>query len=145
MKTVLDAKHPNLNIDQSSESWLLEPVATQLARPNKKTNLQLILCMHCCNYHPKNSFSNYKTRTDEVHRTNELLFYFKNKLHGNMNPLYDLLLYDSKFHWNYELEILFQQIKSSITKDVTLNLPNAKHQFFITVDSSSIGIECVLV
>ena len=32
----MDARHLNSNTDQSSESWPLEPLATQLARANKK-------------------------------------------------------------------------------------------------------------
>ena len=36
IKIVLDARHLNSNTDQSSESWPLEPLATQLARADKK-------------------------------------------------------------------------------------------------------------
>ena len=32
----MDARHLNSNTDQSSESWPLEPLATELARSNKK-------------------------------------------------------------------------------------------------------------
>ena len=45
-KNVLDAGHLNTNTNQSSESWPLEPLATQLARAENKTNLHFILCLH---------------------------------------------------------------------------------------------------
>ena len=61
-----------------------------------------------------------------------------------MKPLYDLLYKNFKFHWNTDLETLFQQIKTFITEDVTLTLPNTNHPLFITVDSSLIGIGFVL-
>ena len=39
----MDARHPNSNNDQSSESWPMEPLATQfLKKKMKKTNLHLI-------------------------------------------------------------------------------------------------------
>ena len=69
---------------------------------------------------------------------------FIEKLHVNLKPFYDILHDDTKFHWNDELETLFRKIKHSITKDVTLTLPNTKYPFFITVGSSLIGIGCVL-
>ena len=44
---VLDVRHLNSNLDQSSESWPLERLATQLSWTNrKKTNLHLISCAH---------------------------------------------------------------------------------------------------
>ena len=36
IKCVLDARHLNSNTEQSDESWLIEPLAPQLARANKK-------------------------------------------------------------------------------------------------------------
>ena len=36
IKCVLDARHLNSNTEQSDESWPIEPLAPQLARPNKK-------------------------------------------------------------------------------------------------------------
>ena len=51
-----------------------------------------------------------------------------------MKTLSDLLHDNNKFHWNDGLETLFQQIESSLTKDVTLTLPNTNLSFFITVD-----------
>ena len=50
--------------------------------------------------------------------------------------------------FNNELETLFEQFKTSITKDVTLRLPNANHPLFIFVHSSSTRIvyysQCIL-
>ena len=62
-----------------------------------------------------------------------------------MNILCDFLHNNFYFHWNEELETLFQQIKASITKDFTLTLPKTNHAFFfITVDYSFVAIGCVL-
>ena len=44
IKCVLDARHLNSNTEHSDEFWPIEPLAPQLARANKKYNLQLILC-----------------------------------------------------------------------------------------------------
>ena len=62
-----------------------------------------------------------------------------------MNPLYALVQYNIKFLWNIEQETLFQHIKTSNRKDVTLTMPNKNHPTFVTVDSSLIGIGCVLI
>ena len=67
---------------------------------------------------------------------------FRDKLTASVKPLYKLLLDVITFHWNNELETRFQQIKTSITKDVTLTIPKTNHTFFVTVDSSLIGIGC---
>ena len=55
-----------------------------------------------------------------------------------MKPLFALydLIHNVKFHWNNGLETLFEQIKSSIIKYVTLTLLATNHPFFITVDFS---------
>ena len=60
-----------------------------------------------------------------------------------MKPQYDFFLDSIKFHWNNELEALFQQIKTSVTKDVILTSPDTKHPFSIFVDTSLNGIGCV--
>ena len=67
----------------------------------------------------------------------------KGKLRNNLKALYDLLLDSVEFHWNITMETLFQQTKTSITKDVTLTLPNENHPFF-EVDSFWIGKGCIL-
>ena len=43
-----------------------------------------------------------------------------------------------------DLETLLQQYKAPPTKDFTLTLPNTNDQIYITVDSSLIGIGCVI-
>ena len=48
--------------------------------------------------------------------------------------LCDLLHDNAKNHWNDELLTIFQQIKSSLTKDVTLTLGSGNRSFFNTVD-----------
>ena len=69
---------------------------------------------------------------------------FTDKPHVNMKPLYDLLHDKIKFYWNKEPETLFQQIKTSLTKDVNLTLPKTNHPFLIFVDSSMVGSAWVL-
>ena len=50
-------------------------------------------------------------------------------LHVKKKPLYDILQNNSKFHWKKELETLFQQIKTSVTKDFFVAVPNTNHPF----------------
>ena len=47
IKCVLDARHLNSKTDQSDESWLIEPLAPQLARANKLCNRSYV---HICSY-----------------------------------------------------------------------------------------------
>ena len=60
-----------------------------------------------------------------------------------MKSLYDWLHDTFKVHWNNAVEPLFQHIKTTLTKIVTLTIPITNH-FYITVDSSLIGIGSVL-
>ena len=62
-----------------------------------------------------------------------------------MKPLYDLLHDNIKFKWKEELKTLVQQIKSSITDDVTLSLPSTNHPFFNTVVACLTGIGFTLI
>ena len=110
----------------------MKPVVTRLSQFNPK-NLQLT-----------KNLSDYKNWSDEVHWLNEFNSKFIAELHMNLKPLFVLLIDNINFHWNDELETLFQHNKISGTKDVPLTLPNINHPFFITKDSSLIGIGCVL-
>ena len=67
------------------------------------------------------------------------------KLHVSFGPLYHFLHDNVALHWNIELKIIFQQIVTSIKKDVTLTLHNTNHPFFFTVDYSLTVIGCVLL
>ena len=60
-----------------------------------------------------------------------------------MNPLFDLLHDNYKFHWVTEMVKLFHHYKTSILKSITLTLPDRNHPFFITVDSTAIDISCL--
>ena len=75
-----------------------------------------------------------------------LNFYTKciKKLHINLKPFYDLLHENTPWKWTDEYETLFQKLKSSLTSDTELTIPNTKHPFFITVDASLIGLGAVL-
>ena len=46
---MLDARHVNSNTDQSSQSWPLQPLGSQIVRPNKKfksANDLMYVCGH---------------------------------------------------------------------------------------------------
>ena len=75
-----------------------------------------------------------------------LKFYTKliKKLHNNLKPFYDLLHENIPWKWTDEHERLFQKLKMSLTSETELTTPNTKHSFFITVDSSLIGLGAVL-
>ena len=66
------------------------------------------------------------------------------KLHNKMRPLFGSLPDNIETYWNIELETLFQQIKPSTTKNVTLTLPKTNNPFVITADSPQICIGYVL-
>ena len=68
---------------------------------------------------------------------------FIDKLELNMKLWYNLLQDNDELRWNNELETMFQQIRTSFTKVVTLTLPKTNSPFFVTVDSTLIGKGCV--
>ena len=74
-----------------------------------------------------------------------LNFYTKfiKNLHINLKPFYDLLHENTPWKWTDERERLFQTLKTSLTSDRELTIPNTKHPFFITVDASRIGLGAV--
>ena len=67
-----------------------------------------------------------------------LNFYIKfiEKLHINLKPFYDLLHENDPWKWTDEHETFFQKLKTSLTSDTELTIPNTKHLFFNTVDTS---------
>ena len=69
---------------------------------------------------------------------------FIEKLHFNLKPFYDLLHENTPWNWTDEHEHLFQKLKMSFSSETELTIPNTKHPFFITVDSSLIGLGAVL-
>ena len=75
-----------------------------------------------------------------------LNFYTKviEKLHINLKPFYDLLHENTPWKWTEDHEHLFQTLKTSLTSDTELTIPNTKHPFFITVDAFLIGLGAVL-
>ena len=85
------------------------------------------------------------TKIELMRVIGSLNFYskFLEILYVNMKPLFNLLHDKLISHWNIHLEPLFQQIRISITKDLTLTLPKTNHPFFKTVDSSLKAIGCV--
>ena len=69
---------------------------------------------------------------------------FIEKLHLNLKPFYDLLHENTPWKWTDEHERLFQKLKTSLTSETELTIPNTKHPFFITVDAPLIGLGAVL-
>ena len=57
---------------------------------------------------------------------------------------YDLLHENTPWKWTEDHERLFQTLKTSLTSNTELTIPNTKHPFFITVDASLIGLGAVL-
>ena len=64
-----------------------------------------------------------------------LNFYTKfiDKLHINLKPFYDLLHENTPWKWTDEHERLFQTLKTSLTSESELTLPNTNHPFFFTL------------
>ena len=75
-----------------------------------------------------------------------LNFYTKfiKKFHINLKPFYDLLHGNTPWKWTEDHERLFQTLKTSLTSNTELTIPNTKHPFFITVDASLVGLGAVL-
>ena len=69
--------------------------------------------------------------------------YIKN-LHVDKQPFYDLIKDSTSFHWTDEHEKLFQSIKDRISEDTILAVPSTDYPFHIHVDSSNVGIGCIL-
>ena len=75
-----------------------------------------------------------------------LNFYTKffEKFQINLKPFYDLLHENTTWKRTEDHERLFQTLKTSLTSNTELTIPNTKHSFFITVDASLIGLGAVL-
>ena len=58
---------------------------------------------------------------------------FKEKLHIDFKPFYDLLHENNPWKWT---ENLFQILKTFLSSETELTIPNTKHPFFITGLSS---------
>ena len=61
-----------------------------------------------------------------------LSFYtnFIEKLHISLKPFYDLLHEITPWKWTEDNERLFQTLKTSLTSNTELTIPNTKHPFF---------------
>ena len=75
-----------------------------------------------------------------------LNFYTKfiEKLQISLKSFNDLLHENTHWKKTEEHERLFQTLKTSLTSDTALTIPNTKHPFFITVYASLIGLGAVL-
>ena len=70
--------------------------------------------------------------------------YIKN-LHVGSPPLYESIKDTTPFKWTEQHEEHFKEIKTRITEDNTLEVPLTEYPFHIHVDSSNVGIGCILV
>ena len=70
--------------------------------------------------------------------------YIKN-LHVDSQPFYDLVNDSTTFHWRREHEKLFQSIKNRISEDTILAVPSTDYLFHIHLDSSNVGISCLII
>lgn len=59
-------------------------------------------------------------------------------------PLYKLLKKDTKFAWNDDCQVAFEQLVKGINKEAVLAFPNYRKQFHLTTDASNKGIGGVL-
>ena len=60
--------------------------------------------------------------------------------HVDCKPFYDLTRSETMFAWTPEHEMFFNDIKSSISEDTFLALPDTKYPFHVHVVASSIGV-----
>ena len=73
-------------------------------------------------------------------------FYSKliNKLHFSLKP-FDTLLHDNiSFEWTPDLDNLFSEIQSSLSKNAELAIPNTTNSFYTTVDASLNNLVAIL-
>ena len=73
-------------------------------------------------------------------------FYHKfiNKLHISSKPFYTPLPDNISFIWTPEIDKLFNDIKTSLSKDAELAILNTTHPFYVTVEASLIGLGAIL-
>ena len=71
-------------------------------------------------------------KVDQMSFIGALDFYTKliEKLHINLKQFYDLFHENTPFNWTDEHEGLFQTLKTSLTSETELTIPNTKHPFF---------------
>ena len=69
---------------------------------------------------------------------------FFGTLHINLKPLFDILHENTPWNWTSEHERIFQQLKTALTYETELAIPNKKQPFFLTVDASFTGLGAVL-
>ena len=69
---------------------------------------------------------------------------FIDKLHIPLKPFYTLLHDDVSFEKNPELNKIFNEIKTSLSKDQIFAILNTTHPFYITVDESLIYLGAIL-
>ena len=90
----------------------IEPIQSKITAihglPSSTTKIELMMFIASMNFYSK----------------------FIDKLHVNMNSLFDSLPDNIEFHWNKELGTLSQQMKTLITEDVTMTPPNTNYPLF---------------
>ena len=62
-----------------------------------------------------------------------------------LQPLYNLLHKESDFKWTKEHQIIFEQMKRTITHKLEITMPDTKKPFYIITDASNTGIGAALL
>ena len=69
--------------------------------------------------------------------------YIKN-LHVDSQLFYNLIEDSTPFHWTLDHEKLFHSIKDRISEDTILTIPTTDYLFHVHLNSSNVGIGCIL-
>ena len=86
----------------------------------------------------------FRTPTSKLNKCDSSKFI--NKLHMSLKLFYFLLHDSISFEWTPDLDKLFIEIETSISKDAKLIIliPNTTHPFYITVEASLMGWGAIL-
>ena len=69
---------------------------------------------------------------------------YKQLLHNLFQNTLLPLITEFPFYWTEEHGRLFQQLKTTLTSEKELTIPNTKHTLFISVNASIIGLRAVI-
>ena len=67
----------------------------------------------------------------------------KKKLHISLEHFITILHFDFLFEWTPELNKLFNEIETSLSKDAELSIPNTTDPFYLFVDATPIGLRAI--
>lgn len=93
------------------------------------------------------SLSAPKTRT-QLRKFLGAVCWFRNfipQLANTAEPLYRLLSTKTKFKWNQDADLAFQDLKHKLSMEVTLQHPDMEKPFIIRTDGAQSGVGCILL